>query len=1687
MHYDLQGNWNKQAEILKERLRDCLKAIEYKQLTMDQMRFVINSYVVPKLTYALSVTSIIGKHTKLAATLDTTIRKFVFKYFGLSPTTTTHCAHAPLKHWGLGLYSIEDRVCGAVITNTTVALNDWQLSAAWDTQANLAVGPTRALYTQYRDSANQYPQALCGALHMHMLAKNTATFPMRHTSRVVQTRSVVNNLIRTLGSKGYSIDSPLYSTPQMIPLHTRMANSLHPAETWISRVLPNHTGNDYRTKIQPLVESTGITHMRDFLDPAGLRLLDWNKFRKHAIQLRADAWPRTRPSARQATQANRVLPDNPPKWFLSLDAELLMENEHLKSGRYVKPLYQDMPALADEEQRWAASVTPRGELRLHKPTGANALHGQHGNVEVLTYTFTTSPNNPAGPMTHTHTTENLNLETTVLVHIATPLMTSELSEEENPICIHLVEHEHIRQHTENVTTRVLAAVHGSHQTHPSHEYEDPDLTPQPTTAHACATDGSKFTVRDLHGTETQLCGAAAAAWPTGSTQAHPNHAAHKHVRAPPRIKAEGAYTTHDPAELSSTHPEAEALLLALEDDNICPEGETCSIAIDNQGVLSAQSKNPHQTTREFQRTNMHYTIAHTRSLLNNENHENVSLHKVAAHTGDAHNEWVDGHAKLAAGMACMYPPQRFPHPLPNTLFHLYYYDNLVSDDIRGHVDKACTSHHRKNWEDKKQHGKLHVAARLHNTSLERRHAKTYGKVTRKAEKLLTKIASGGLYTPSKKAKQDTTGQHNAKCPLCDAAEADDRHALLSCGHKDMVELREELDSTLIGAMTDGLNKNRPYDGHHALLAHPATLIPPGSLYPYSVDFPELAPGDPTPLIRDFLPEARFYRPARNGTTKIQDPMRPNAPHATIINDVFWRLIACHPLSHARHAQPLCNYSARATALHATITAIPDTDLSERMSWATPRELLHIITDELQVTTELFSNILNAYHPIRTHYTAPGINPNPNNPFAELGGFKVNGFDLAAYIGSVYGNPPYDTTSIARSMKLARKAAESPGFRAVYVVPMTDETVRTWEDKTDKKGVRQRLLTVFPRLTVPFLTARRWKTGNECKSPYKDPEDLTRIVVAIIEHGDPTRPNSLQPINDASYHKRIQQWFASITPPSFTQEFQPKNCTDLHEGPSPLAQAFPAEWMFWRERTEMTREQQYPGGALDALSLNITPFYDACTHDPMITLMGALPASFPALLQGMGHPTSSAGTTTRTVRNSLLAHLKGTWATYLSLCADARDLTRIRKKRATVEDNDKTDTSTGPPPLPPTGARARPPAHKQPNNTRSRRSIQRGKRPMNDSASLAVPRRETQQPLVKPPNTPGSSSSHARYNENATSVPPMIMPTNETRNAPLPTERRWEIPVASTRDSQDRTILALHADAPNEACLCDDEIHATVQGLTNSPLNEGTYPSCTYPGHQSHQTLLTSLDAFSMREMSAEELQREGRCVLKAKLGWTAAPFTQICGAGHHWVSVGFWPKHRTAYLYDPLDSFPSTLKTQLQKTLTMAWTIYDINQRTQFDSYQCGTHAILFAHLILALTTDGPSNIAPLNRSILTLNRRPEQADNPTQLLVTLREYLVDLKPEGPKTLRAEYTNLLARLHPNIYEQLPGDTIMDDTDLLQGHGSPGHEPLTDAHSPHTLDHIPSRNPRASRRHSTLPGAHPPAPPAGYSGLGGLGF
>jgi hypothetical protein len=92
-----------------------------------------------------------------------------------------------------------------------------------------------------------------------------------------------------------------------------------------------------------------------------------------------------------------------------------------------------------------------------------------------------------------------------------------------------------------------------------------------------------------------------------------------------------------------------------------------------------------------------------------------------------------------------------------------------------------------------------------------------------------------------------------------------------------------------------------------------------------------------------------------------------------------------------------------------------------------------------------------------------------------------------------------------------------------------------------------------------------------------------------------------------------------------------------------------------------------------------------------------------------------------------------------------------------------DTNTDPPPSsPPTPEPPPPaqpqPAQKQPNNNRNRRSIQRGKRPMKDTANSVVPGKKAHQLLVGPPDTPGSSSSHARYNDSR--------PTRPLRQCPI---------------------------------------------------------------------------------------------------------------------------------------------------------------------------------------------------------------------------------------------------------------------------------------------------------------------------------
>ena len=427
---------------------------------------------------------------------------------------------------------------------------------------------------------------------------------------------------------------------------------------------------------------------------------------------------------------------------------------------------------------WAAAVSEEGELHIYKDVVPGSLRGCVGEVEVWKYEFA-PPNTGVGTRSFTPAMNvacsraALDLSSTVLVCI------EELPTRHGRVWLLPAEYLCVQEHVSEVTGRVRTAVYGSRQTQVDHT--DTTVMPGGTNRRESATDGSMYTVRGV-----PLCGAAAASWI--GTAASPVSSEHRHVPAPPVIAAKGAFTSRDPATLSSTHPEAEALLLALSNPRICPPGATNIIGIDNQGVLTAQSERGSQaspqTARQFQRGGMHYVQEITRHALSAETMEHTTLYKKAAHSDDPQNDWVDVYAKLSAGKSCAKPPPRFPAQPADTLvhFHLYYHDSLVQDDVRAHVSKACEMHHLQSWASKPTHGHLQAKAESLNTSLLRRHATSRGWFTRKGERLLTKVVSGGLSTAARRAGRDATKQTSANCPLCGMGAGDTRHALLTCPH-----------------------------------------------------------------------------------------------------------------------------------------------------------------------------------------------------------------------------------------------------------------------------------------------------------------------------------------------------------------------------------------------------------------------------------------------------------------------------------------------------------------------------------------------------------------------------------------------------------------------------------------------------------------------------------------------------------------------------------------------------------------------------------------------------------------------------------------------------------------------------------------------------------------------------------------
>ena len=129
--------WKDQANKLSATLQACLDSIHYKQLSIRQLQYVINQFVLPKITYAASHASF---PTTSLSKLDTILRKFVRSYLDLPSNTPTAALYSPLSSWGFGLQSIQDASNISIVTGVRASLNDWALSNKW--HAAIGSSPT---------------------------------------------------------------------------------------------------------------------------------------------------------------------------------------------------------------------------------------------------------------------------------------------------------------------------------------------------------------------------------------------------------------------------------------------------------------------------------------------------------------------------------------------------------------------------------------------------------------------------------------------------------------------------------------------------------------------------------------------------------------------------------------------------------------------------------------------------------------------------------------------------------------------------------------------------------------------------------------------------------------------------------------------------------------------------------------------------------------------------------------------------------------------------------------------------------------------------------------------------------------------------------------------------------------------------------------------------------------------------------------------------------------------------------------------------------------------------------------------------------------------------------------------------------------------------------------------------------
>ena len=155
-------------------------------------------------------------------------------------------------------------------------------------------------------------------------------------------------------------------------------------------------------------------------------------------------------------------------------------------------------------------------------------------------------------------------------------------------------------------------------------------------------------------------------------------------------------------------------------------------------------------------------------------------------------------------------------------------------------------------------------------------------------------------------------------------------------------------------------------------------------------------------------------------------------------DTFWKLIAWHDLTQSKKVLKLWEYDARAKYIWDTITNTKHESGDESLCWAADTTLLDILIDECSCTTELLSNIMNTYH----HRFKRRYSLYSHPSFINASKLYLDGLSDQAYMGCVYGKPPFDgrcvgKNTLVRALDKAEQVASlNDPFRAVFFRPLS---------------------------------------------------------------------------------------------------------------------------------------------------------------------------------------------------------------------------------------------------------------------------------------------------------------------------------------------------------------------------------------------------------------------------------------------------------------------------------------------------------------------------------------------------------------------------------------------------------------------------------------------------------------------------